>query len=76
MLHAHGGLVGERSALEYARTAVPWWKDQGIYPVYFVWETSAFEVIKQRLGIRGLGDCATGCSRRSPAGPPPGPGAT
>jgi hypothetical protein len=52
MLHAHGGLVGERSALEYARTAVPWWKDQGIYPVYFVWETSAFEVIKQRLGIR------------------------
>ena len=51
MLHAHGGLVGERSALEYARTAVPWWKDQGIYPVYFVWETGAFEVIKQRLGI-------------------------
>lgn len=57
MLHAHGGLVDERSALNYARAAFPWWRSHGIYPVYFVWETGAFEVIKNRLGLgRGLGD--------------------
>ena len=57
MLHAHGGLVGEKSALNYAKTAYRWWLDQGVYPVYFIWETSAFEVIKGRLGLaRGFGD--------------------
>jgi hypothetical protein len=56
MLHAHGGLVDERSALGYARLAHRWWLDQGIYPVYFVWETGAFDVLRQKLGIRGFGD--------------------
>lgn len=57
MLHAHGGLVGERTALSYARQAHQWWLDHGVFPVYFVWETSAFEVIRNRLGLgRGPGD--------------------
>jgi hypothetical protein len=57
MLHAHGGLVSERSALEYTRSAWKWWRDHGVYPIYFVWETSAFEVIRNRLGLgRGIGD--------------------
>jgi hypothetical protein len=57
MMHAHGGLVSETSALSYALAAHKWWLDQGVYPIYFVWETSAFEIIKQRLGIsRGFGD--------------------
>lgn len=57
MLHAHGGLVDEGSALEYARSAYKWWTDHGIYPVYFIWETGAFEVIRNRLGLgRGVGD--------------------
>ena len=57
MLHAHGGLVDEASALEYARGAYRWWLDHSVYPVFFVWETGAFEVIKNRLGLgRGLGD--------------------
>jgi hypothetical protein len=57
MMHAHGGLVSETSALSYALAAYKWWLDQGVYPVYFIWETSVFEIIKQRLGIsRGLGD--------------------
>jgi hypothetical protein len=57
MLHAHGGLVGEKDALAYAKGAYKWWLDQGVYPVYFIWETSAFEVIKGKLGLaRGFGD--------------------
>jgi hypothetical protein len=57
MLHAHGGLVDEKSALEYARAAYKWWLHHGVYPIYFIWETGAFEIIKNRLGLgRGLGD--------------------
>ena len=57
MMHAHGGLVSEPSALGYALSAYKWWLDRGVYPIYFIWETSAFEIIKQRLGLsRGLGD--------------------
>ena len=56
-MHAHGGLVSETSALTYALSAYQWWLDRDIYPIYFIWETSAFEIIKQRLGLsRGLGD--------------------
>jgi hypothetical protein len=51
MLHAHGGLVGEISALAYARDAYQWWLKQGVYPVYFIWETDVFEILKQRLGL-------------------------
>ncbi|HET9396695.1 MAG TPA: hypothetical protein VFO36_11605, partial [Nitrospiraceae bacterium] len=55
MLHAHGGLVGEETALRYAQDAHQWWLDHGVYPVYFIWETSLFEVLKQRLGLaRGI----------------------
>ncbi len=57
MMHAHGGLIGEKSALQYASTAHRWWLDHGVFPVYFIWETSAFDVIRNRLGLaRGLGD--------------------
>lgn len=57
MLHAHGGLVKEKDALAYARGAYSWWLDQGVYPVYFIWETGALEVIRNTLGMRrGLGD--------------------
>ena len=57
MMHAHGGLVGETSALSYALGSYRWWLDQEVFPIYFIWETSAFEIIKQRLGIsRGIGD--------------------
>ena len=44
-------------ALSYARGAYTWWLRHGVYPIYFIWETGAFEVIKNRLGLgRGLGD--------------------
>lgn len=57
MLHAHGGLVSEKSALQYAQGAHQWWLEHGIYPIYFIWETHLFEILKQRLGLaRGLDD--------------------
>ncbi|HSC29264.1 MAG TPA: caspase family protein [Vicinamibacterales bacterium] len=57
LLHAHGGLVGERSALEYARTVRPWWMDHGIYPVFFIWESDLFETLRQYIiGPRALAD--------------------
>ena len=56
MIHAHGGLVPEADALAYAQLAVPWWRQQGVYPVFFVWETGVFDVILQRLGRRVLGE--------------------
>ncbi len=57
LLYAHGGLVSEKSALGYARATYQWWLDHGVYPVYFVWETGPFEIIRQGiLGPRGIGD--------------------
>ena len=57
MLHAHGGLVAEGSALEYAAKVAPWWRDKGIYPVYFVWESGLLDILGQYvLGRRDLAD--------------------
>lgn len=51
MIHAHGGLVSEKSALEYAQGAHQWWLDHGVYPIYIVWETHLLEILKQKLGL-------------------------
>ncbi|MEJ8836940.1 caspase family protein [Ramlibacter sp. AN1133] len=58
---AHGGLVSESSGLRIAHKHVQWWKDNGVYPIYFLWETGFFETIGQILeravgGRRGLAD--------------------
>jgi Caspase domain/N-acetylmuramoyl-L-alanine amidase len=60
MLYAHGGLVSEELALsegvlEYGK----WWLANGVYPIYFVWETGLRETFKQTQqedGSRGAGD--------------------
>ena len=49
---AHGGIVSERDGLAIARTQVPWWLENGAYPVHFVWETGFVETLKQLLGWR------------------------
>lgn len=58
---AHGGLVSESSGLRAASRHVPWWLDNGVYPIYFVWETGFFETIGGLLqraagGTRDLAD--------------------
>lgn len=62
LFYAHGGLNSEKGALEYARVMAPWWRSYGVYPIYFIWESSLFQSIFQapreleRGARRGLGD--------------------
>lgn len=49
MLYAHGGLVSEKNGLWRAYSDVAWWKQNDVYPLYFVWETGLFEIIGQLL---------------------------
>lgn len=46
---AHGGLVKESLGLKLAQKHVAWWLENGIYPIYFIWETGAFETISQLI---------------------------
>lgn len=57
---AHGGLVGERAGIEIARKHIEWWKKNGVYPIYIVWETGLFDALRSILEsvarkIPGLG---------------------
>jgi len=63
VLFAHGGLVKESRGLAIAHDQVAWWRDNGVYPIHFIWETGLFETIKDLLERarsplrqRGLGD--------------------
>lgn len=62
MIHAHGGLVSERTALNYALEHAPWWeRGLQVFPYYMVWETGGFETLLGRkraleFGERSLGD--------------------
>lgn len=47
---AHGGLVDEKSGLEAAARQIPWWLANGVYPIFFVWETGLFDAIESLLG--------------------------
>lgn len=49
VLYAHGGLTSEKSGLRYAYQSYEFWKDNGVYPVFFVWETGLGETIAQLL---------------------------
>ena len=49
---AHGGVVSERAGLNIAANQVPWWLDNGAYPIHFVWETGFVETLKQLVGFR------------------------
>ncbi len=49
VFHAHGGLVSEKNGLWRAYKDFKWWKDNGVYPIYFTWETGLFEILGQLL---------------------------
>ena len=58
MIHAHGGLVSEQAALDYALNHRGWWLANQIYPIFMVWETGWMETLlknKRQLeaGSRG-----------------------
>ncbi|WP_077489643.1 caspase family protein [Sinomonas mesophila] len=61
LVNAHGGLVTEASGLRAAAARIPWWTANGIYPVFFVWETGLVSSLADVLagwlgGSRGPGD--------------------
>jgi hypothetical protein len=61
LFYAHGGLVSETAGLRRALTHVDWWKDNGIYPIYFTWETGLLQHVGRLLrdalpGARGISD--------------------
>ena len=49
LFFAHGGLVSESAGLDIADRLRGFFLDNGIYPVFFVWETGLFETIGQLL---------------------------
>ena len=49
VFYAHGGLVSESSGLQIAAKHIGWWKQNDIYPIYFIWETGFFETIGNLL---------------------------
>lgn len=49
LLYAHGGLVKESTGLTTAQSHVGWWRDNGVYPIHFVWETGLFETLRDLL---------------------------
>jgi len=59
LFFAHGGLVKESAGLEIAHKHLEFFLRNGIYPIFFVWETGFFETIGQLLrrsqeGTRGF----------------------
>ena len=49
LFYAHGGLVSESSGLQIAAKHIDWWKQNGVYPIYFIWETGLFETLGNLL---------------------------
>jgi hypothetical protein len=47
---AHGGLVDENSGIIEAARQIPWWLANGVYPIFFIWETGLFDAIGSLLG--------------------------
>ena len=55
MIWAHGGLVSEENGLAIALRHLQFWKANGIYPIYFVWETGLMQTLGQLLRSVGSG---------------------
>ncbi len=50
MFYAHGGLVEEREGLQAVLARRRFWELNGVYPVYFVWETGLRETLRDIVG--------------------------
>ncbi len=50
VIWAHGGLVDESAGLDIAVDQVQWWLDNGVYPIFFVWESGLMEALGQLVG--------------------------
>lgn len=50
VLYAHGGLVSEAAGLDGAARLCPWWLGNGVYPLFFIWETGLWDALRSLLG--------------------------
>jgi Papain family cysteine protease len=49
MIYAHGGLNTEEEAIQRARVMGPYFLENGIYPIFYVWKTGIGETLKDEL---------------------------
>ncbi|MFL6415794.1 MAG: caspase family protein [Bryobacteraceae bacterium] len=49
VFYAHGGLTDEAAGLNMALQHIPWWKENHVYPIYFVWQTGFWQTIGNLL---------------------------
>ena len=49
VFYAHGGLTDETAGLNMALEHIPWWKENGVYPIYFVWQTGFWQTVSNLL---------------------------
>lgn len=45
VIWAHGGLVTQEAGFAAAAKQVPWWLANGVYPIYFVWDTGLADTL-------------------------------
>lgn len=62
VVYAHGGLVGELDGLGVALKHIDWWRRNGVYPIYFTWESDFLGALLNiiRSAIGGQRDLGTG----------------
>lgn len=62
VLYAHGGLVDEEAGFAIAKQQIDWWKENGVYPIFFVWKSGLGSALSDAIvrwvtgGPRGLPD--------------------
>jgi hypothetical protein len=49
LMYAHGGLVDKSSGLQQALEQIPWWVQNQVYPLFFVWETGFWNTVEHLL---------------------------
>jgi len=52
LLWADGGLGPEAEALDYACQMASFWKSNGVYPVFFLWENGLLDTVRDLLARR------------------------
>jgi hypothetical protein len=57
VLYAHGGLVDKEAGFGIAEQQVDWWKENGVYPIHFIWETGLGTALWDALRRWASGGC-------------------
>ncbi|MBW3376748.1 hypothetical protein KYK31_22375 [Hymenobacter norwichensis] len=64
VVHFHGGLVSKKSALEIVDSLYPVYHSAGAIPLFFVWQTGIWDVLKQDIQKIGSDDIFNQVLRR------------